>query len=142
MDPVSPPSGSGDRLSFLPCPVPRPKMRRDGWDPCGWRSDLTSVWPDVPAATSPGLKVRDQLDYVIWVSSAMEPLGFHGGSELESWRTRTHRAYAALVDSMAADFEPDQFTDDYQLQQAMNHLKGKPVEVAKPKADNVAKAAR
>ena len=33
-------------------------------------------------------------------------------------------------------------TDDYQLQQAMNHLKGKPVEVAKPKADNVAKAAR
>ena len=33
-------------------------------------------------------------------------------------------------------------TDDYQLQQAINHLKGKPVEVAKPKADNVAKAAR
>jgi carboxyl-terminal processing protease len=32
--------------------------------------------------------------------------------------------------------------DDYQLQQAMNHLKGKPVEVAKPKGDNVAKAAR
>jgi len=32
-------------------------------------------------------------------------------------------------------------SDDYQLQQAMNHLKGKPVEVAKPKADNVAKVA-
>jgi carboxyl-terminal processing protease len=33
-------------------------------------------------------------------------------------------------------------TDDYQLQQAMNHLKGKAVEVVKPKADSVAKAAR
>jgi carboxyl-terminal processing protease len=30
--------------------------------------------------------------------------------------------------------------EDYQLQQAMNHLKGKPVEVSKPKAENVAKA--
>ena len=33
-------------------------------------------------------------------------------------------------------------TDDYQLQQAMNALKGKPVETAKPKAENVAKAPR
>ena len=31
-------------------------------------------------------------------------------------------------------------SDDFQLQQAMNHLKGKPVDVAKPKGDNVAKA--
>jgi carboxyl-terminal processing protease len=31
--------------------------------------------------------------------------------------------------------------DDYQLLQAMNHLKGKPVEVAKPKSDNVANVA-
>ncbi len=31
-------------------------------------------------------------------------------------------------------------TEDFQLQQAMNHLKGKPVEVAKPKGENVAKA--
>ncbi len=30
--------------------------------------------------------------------------------------------------------------DDFQLQQAMNHLKGKPVDVAKPKGENVAKA--
>jgi carboxyl-terminal processing protease len=30
--------------------------------------------------------------------------------------------------------------DDFQLLQAMNHLKGKPVEVAKPKTDNVANA--
>jgi carboxyl-terminal processing protease len=29
-------------------------------------------------------------------------------------------------------------SDDYQLQQAMNRLKGKPVEVAKPKPDSVA----
>jgi carboxyl-terminal processing protease len=32
--------------------------------------------------------------------------------------------------------------DDYQLQQALNQLKGKPVEVAKPRTDNVAKATR
>ncbi len=30
--------------------------------------------------------------------------------------------------------------EDYQLQQALNHLKGKPVEVSKPKTENVAKA--
>jgi carboxyl-terminal processing protease len=33
-------------------------------------------------------------------------------------------------------------SDDFQLKQAMNHLKGKPVEVAKPKGDSVAKATR
>jgi len=33
-------------------------------------------------------------------------------------------------------------TDDYQLQQALNALKGKPVETAKPKAESVAKAQR
>jgi carboxyl-terminal processing protease len=32
--------------------------------------------------------------------------------------------------------------EDFQLQQAMNHLKGKPVDVTKPKAENVAKAPR
>jgi len=32
--------------------------------------------------------------------------------------------------------------EDYQLQQALNHLKGKPVEVAKPKPESVAKAAQ
>jgi len=32
--------------------------------------------------------------------------------------------------------------DDYQLQQALNQLKGQPVEVAKPRTDNVAKATR
>ena len=31
--------------------------------------------------------------------------------------------------------------EDFQLQQAMNHLKGKPVDVAKPKGESVAKAA-
>ena len=66
----------------------------------GWRVDVTSVWPDVSAATSPHMKVRDQLDYVVWVTSALEPLGFHEGAELEVWRTRVHRAYLALVDSM------------------------------------------
>jgi hypothetical protein len=59
------------------------------------------VWPDVAAATSPALKVRDQLDYIVWIAATVEPLGFHGGPELETWRGRVQRAYAALVDSMA-----------------------------------------
>jgi hypothetical protein len=62
---------------------------------------LTSVWPDVAAATSPGLKVRDQLDYLAWIADAVEPLGFHVATEVASWRGRIHRAYAALVDSMS-----------------------------------------
>jgi len=61
---------------------------------------VTSSWPDISAATSPQMKVRDQLDYVVWVAGALEPLGFHEGAELEVWRTRTHRAYLALVDAM------------------------------------------
>jgi hypothetical protein len=59
------------------------------------------VWPDVAAATSPALKVRDQLDYLVWIAATVEPLGFHGGPDLETWRGRVQRAYAALVDSMA-----------------------------------------
>jgi hypothetical protein len=63
---------------------------------------VTSVWPDLPAATSPGQKIRDQLDYIVWVAEAIEPVGFHSVDELESWRRRVQRAYAALVDSMIA----------------------------------------
>jgi carboxyl-terminal processing protease len=33
-------------------------------------------------------------------------------------------------------------SEDFQLQQALNHLKGKPVDVTKPKGDSLAKAAR
>lgn len=62
---------------------------------------MIHVWPDVAAATSPALKVRDQLDYLVWIAATVEPLGFHGGPELETWRGRVQRAYAALVDSMA-----------------------------------------
>ena len=62
---------------------------------------MIHVWPDVAAATSPALKVRDQLDYIVWIAATVEPLGFHGGPELETWRGRVQRAYAALVDSMA-----------------------------------------
>jgi hypothetical protein len=65
-------------------------------------STVTSVWPDLPAATSPGLKVRDQLDYVIWVAEAIEPVGFHGGDEVDAWRTRIQRAYTSVVDSMVS----------------------------------------
>lgn len=68
-------------------------------------------WPDVPAATSPSSAVRDQLDYLAWVCEACEALGFHGGPELEAWRGRVQRAYAAMVDAMAPGhgdpFPPD-----------------------------------
>ena len=62
---------------------------------------MIHVWPDVAAATSPALKVRDQLDYLVWIAATAEPLGFHGGPDLETWRGRVQRAYAALVDAMA-----------------------------------------
>lgn len=62
---------------------------------------MTQVWPDVPAFSSPGLKVRDQLDYVIWVTEALEPIGSYVGPDVGTWRGRVQRAYAALVDSMA-----------------------------------------
>lgn len=62
---------------------------------------MIHVWPDIAAATSPALKVRDQLDYLVWIAEAVEPLGFHGGPDLETWRGRVQRAYAALVDAMA-----------------------------------------
>src|SRR5436190_16998925 len=74
-------------------------MRMGVRHPGGWL--VTSVWPDVSSATTPGMKVRDQLDSIAWIVEAMEPIGFHGGAELEAWRARTHRAYLALVDSMA-----------------------------------------
>jgi hypothetical protein len=61
---------------------------------------VTNVWPDLPAATSLGQKVRDQLDYVVWVAEAIEPVGFHGGDEVDAWRARIQRAYVAIVDSM------------------------------------------
>lgn len=61
---------------------------------------MTSVWPDLSAATSPGQKVRDQLDYLVWIAEAMQPVGFHRADEIESWRGRVHRAYVAIVDSM------------------------------------------
>lgn len=62
---------------------------------------MSSVWPDVPAAASAGRKIRDQLDYIVWISEVMEPAGFHGGADQEGWRRRTQTAYSSLVDAMA-----------------------------------------
>ena len=50
----------------------------------------------------PGQKIRDQLDYIVWVAEAIEPVGFHGADELEGWRSRIQRAYAALVEDNKA----------------------------------------
>jgi hypothetical protein len=44
--------------------------------------------------------VRDLLDYVVWVTEQVERVGAHAGLDLEPWRQRVQRAYAALVDSM------------------------------------------
>jgi hypothetical protein len=62
---------------------------------------VSSVWPDIPAATSSGRKVRDQLDYIVWISDVKEPAGFHGGADQEDWRRRSQIAYTSLVDAMA-----------------------------------------
>ncbi len=61
---------------------------------------MTAVWPDCSAATTPGVTVRDRLDYIVWIAEAMEPVGFHATDEVERWRPRVDRAYQALIDSM------------------------------------------
>lgn len=61
---------------------------------------MTAVWPDCSATTTPGVTVRDQLDYLVWIAEAIEPVGFHATDEVESWRPRIDRAYLALIDSM------------------------------------------
>lgn len=60
---------------------------------------MTAIWPDRPAATTPGMTVRSQLDYLVWISEAMEPIGFHPPPELDAWRRRVQLAFGALVDS-------------------------------------------
>lgn len=61
---------------------------------------MTAVWPDCSAATTPGVTVRDRLDYIVWIAEAMEPVGFHATEEVDRWRPRVDRAYLALIDSM------------------------------------------
>ncbi len=61
---------------------------------------MTLSWPDGPAATKAGSTVRDQLDYVVWICEAIEPIGFHSAPDLESWRRRVQTAFSALIDSM------------------------------------------
>ena len=61
---------------------------------------MTAVWPDCSASTTPGVMVRDQLDYLVWIAEAIEPVGFHATEEVERWRPRIDRAYLALIDAM------------------------------------------
>jgi hypothetical protein len=62
-----------------------------------------SPWPDRPAAATHGMTVRDQLDYIAWISEVAESVGLHPASEVEAWRQRLHRAYGALVDPMVLE---------------------------------------
>ena len=61
---------------------------------------MTLAWPDVPSAQGPGKRVREQLDYIVWVAEAAEAVGLHVPPDLEAWRERVQRAYTALVDPM------------------------------------------
>lgn len=61
---------------------------------------MTAVWPDCSAASTPGSTVRDQLDYLVWIAEALEPVGFHATDEVDLWRPRVDRAYLALIDAM------------------------------------------
>ncbi len=60
---------------------------------------MTASWPDGPAAMKAGLTVRAQLDYIVWIAEAMEPISFHPPPELDVWRRRVQTAYSALIDS-------------------------------------------
>lgn len=76
-----------------------PRETQDAIVLSGRSAPLTTSWPDVPAATKAGSTVREQLDYVVWIAEAMEPIGFHPPPELEAWRRRVQTAYSALIDS-------------------------------------------
>lgn len=60
---------------------------------------MTASWPDGPAATSKDMTVRAQLDYIVWIAEAMEPVGLHRPPALDEWRRRVQLAYSALIDS-------------------------------------------
>ena len=45
------------------------------------------------------MTARAQLDYIVWITEAMEPVGFHAPPQLENWRRRVQTAYSALIDS-------------------------------------------
>ena len=60
---------------------------------------MTASWPDGPAATSRDMTVRAQLDYIVWITEAMEPVGLHAPPALDDWRRRVQLAYSALIDS-------------------------------------------
>ena len=60
---------------------------------------MTASWPDGPAAAKAGSTVRAQLDYIIWITEEVEPIGSHPLPEIEEWRRRVHEAYTAMIDS-------------------------------------------
>jgi hypothetical protein len=60
-------------------------------------------WPDRQAASSLGIDLREQLDYLAWIGETAEAVGFHSGETLGRWREAAQRAYDALVDPMVSE---------------------------------------
>jgi hypothetical protein len=67
------------------------------------KSPSPAAWPDREAASSLGITVREQLDYVAWISEAAEAVGFHTGESLTRWREAVQRAYDAFFDPMVQE---------------------------------------
>jgi hypothetical protein len=61
------------------------------------------AWPDREAATSLGITVREQLDYLAWIGEAAEAVGLHAGDQLLRWREAVQRAYDAFFDPMVGE---------------------------------------
>jgi len=53
-------------------------------------------WPEMESQEAPGRTIREVLDYLCWISREMRQLGYHSGSDRETWCRRVHQAYAAL----------------------------------------------
>jgi hypothetical protein len=67
------------------------------------KTDLSGPWPDRPATAWPGMTVRDEVDYLVWIAETAEAVGFHGGDSVGRWRDAVQSAYDALVDPMVSE---------------------------------------
>jgi hypothetical protein len=64
------------------------------------KTDPSGPWPDRSAWAWPGMTVRDELDYLVWIAETAEAVGFHGPDSRARWREAVQAAYDALVDPM------------------------------------------
>ena len=59
-------------------------------------------WPEMESQEAPGKTIRELLDYLCWINREMRQLGYHSGSDRETWCRSVHRAYTALFVPMVS----------------------------------------